>query len=442
LAATEDPKRTSRIVVDEEDAGEAKGDQAEQFAPNNDSEYDFLLAFEDGPETAKKESPLEILGDRCQERPESGREPGVELFEDDLSPEASFEVNLAGAKETGQDMAHAAKAAATPIHPAATPVLPVSMPTQAPSSSTTANKPAKPWFPAALGSSCGIIACLVLWTFGFEPPEGLRLHGAGLIHEGMHQQEQAASLSRNEQAQSSSPRTEELGSTGQSPRWDAEALLQADAERLLGPLANILVDLHAGPLAVDALAVAANANASDEKKRAAETQAAELKKALQSAREASQKANAAVATSNALAGDLQIARARLKAAEIKLHEMETQRRAPYPYDSLDGTASAHARRPDQAYARYTKGLHLYHDGKFPDAEKEFTAAVKLDDQDARYHYFLGLVLVELKMREQAVEGFQRGARLEEEHMPSRVFVALALESARKEGLEVLNRFRK
>jgi len=442
LAAAEDPKRTSRIVVDEEDVGEAEGDQEEKFAPDNDSEYEFLIACEDGSDAPRKESPSEILGEQSQERPESSRDPGIELFEDDLSPEASFEINLAEVKETGHDMAHAAKAAATPMLPAANPPLPVSMQTQSFSSSTTAKKSAKPWFPAALGSSCGIIACLVLWTFGFEPPAGLRLHGAGLIHDGMLQQAQPASFSQNEHAESSSPGTGELGSDGQSPRRDAEALLQFDADRLIGPLANILVDLHAGPLEVEALAVADNANRSQEEKRAAEAQTAELKQALRSAREASQQANAAVATSNALARDLHIARAKLKAAEIKLQDMEAQRRASYPYDSLNGTAGVHARQPERAYARYTNGLHLYQDGKFPEAEKEFCAAVKLDDQDARYHYFLGLVRVELNMRDQAVEGFQRGVRLEEEHMPSRVFVALALESARKDGLEVLNRFRK
>jgi hypothetical protein len=42
----------------------------------------------------------------------------------------------------------------------------------------------------------------------------------------------------------------------------------------------------------------------------------------------------------------------------------------------------------------------------------------------------------------AAQSFRRGVELEQGHQPSPVFVALALERAKRDGLEVLNTYRR
>jgi TolA-binding protein len=152
------------------------------------------------------------------------------------------------------------------------------------------------------------------------------------------------------------------------------------------------------------------------------------------------------------------ARSRLRTVEERLAERETQLmaserkikellaakieapRKPAPQAPLLANRPV-ARDSALAYQHYTQGVALYQGGRFSEAEVEFYWAVKRDEEDARYQYFLGLAQQAQGKREPAAQSFQRGAKLEQGHQPSPVFVALALERARGDGLQILNTYR-
>jgi tetratricopeptide (TPR) repeat protein len=94
-----------------------------------------------------------------------------------------------------------------------------------------------------------------------------------------------------------------------------------------------------------------------------------------------------------------------------------------------------------AYRHYTAGLTLYQEGRYRRAEQEFQAAVDADNQDARYQYYLGLAHWSQGAHRAAAESFRRGARLERDHKPSRVFVSAALEGLPEEAQRAVSVYR-
>jgi tetratricopeptide (TPR) repeat protein len=99
-----------------------------------------------------------------------------------------------------------------------------------------------------------------------------------------------------------------------------------------------------------------------------------------------------------------------------------------------------AHDPLAAYNAYAQGLELFHHGKHSAAQKSFSAAARLDDQDARYFYMLGLCRWELGQRDQATADFKQAAVLEQAGKPSGVFVRPVFEdmpAAAQEQIENL-----
>jgi tetratricopeptide (TPR) repeat protein len=96
--------------------------------------------------------------------------------------------------------------------------------------------------------------------------------------------------------------------------------------------------------------------------------------------------------------------------------------------------------PLEAERHYTAGLNFYTARDYPDAEKEFLAAVENDGQDARYFYFLGLARL-AQGRRDAYEDFDQGAKLEQRNRPSRAAVSTALERVQGPPRRALNEAR-
>jgi tetratricopeptide (TPR) repeat protein len=96
-----------------------------------------------------------------------------------------------------------------------------------------------------------------------------------------------------------------------------------------------------------------------------------------------------------------------------------------------------------AEQHYATGLTYYFDRAYTEAEREFVAAIKFDDQDARFFYFLGLAHWQLTPndRSQALADFEEAARLERRYLPPRAAVNAALERIQGPVRQELNRFR-
>jgi TolA-binding protein len=182
-------------------------------------------------------------------------------------------------------------------------------------------------------------------------------------------------------------------------------------------------------------------------KENAEKQAARLVPALASARDAREAADRATARAQKLESRLQVSESELRLAQTRFREMTAQREAAAQLRKVEEKPQPPSPPPPVvhdpllAYQAYKHGLALYQEGRHADAEKEFLTAVRADDEDARYHYFLGLARLSQGKRDLAEESFRRGAQLERDHRPSPVFVTLALEQAPRESLSVLNGYR-
>lgn len=103
--------------------------------------------------------------------------------------------------------------------------------------------------------------------------------------------------------------------------------------------------------------------------------------------------------------------------------------------------AAETPEPQMADRHYANGLRYYFSQQYADAEKELVEAVKFNDQDARYLYFLGLSRLALGKTDLAYEDFRQGGQLEERNRPSRFAVSVALERVQGRARQVLNSFR-
>jgi cellobiose-specific phosphotransferase system component IIA len=105
-----------------------------------------------------------------------------------------------------------------------------------------------------------------------------------------------------------------------------------------------------------------------------------------------------------------------------------------------------AARPNPFLAEqfYGKGLHLFWERKYSQAETAFKKAVELFGQDARYQYFLGLAQLNqrtMAKRSEAEYSFEQGARLEAVNRPTVAEVNLSLERIQGGLRDYLNGFR-
>ena len=93
---------------------------------------------------------------------------------------------------------------------------------------------------------------------------------------------------------------------------------------------------------------------------------------------------------------------------------------------------------------YGKGLHLYWEKKYPEAEKLFLQAVRYFSDDARYQYFLGLSQLAQKTvlkRDAAYFSFEKGARLEAANRPLLSEINASLERIQGPLRQQLNTWR-
>jgi TolA-binding protein len=267
---------------------------------------------------------------------------------------------------------------------------------------------AKLWISGLFGALVGSSACLGLWVSGLEPPASWRIAGSLLT---ALPQARAADVEPSDPVRGTLSQVPKPTTDAKPPALgEAEEELLADTRRL-----------H----------------------RLLEKRATELESAQENARQARRMAGEAAVRTGLLEKELQNAKTNLSLTHAKLQETLARATPPPQIERvvhLPALIPA-PRQPEQAFLRYTKGLHLYQAGRYVEAESEFLAAIAADDQDARYHYYAGLCRLELGKKEPALEGFRTGAKLEKENKPSRVFVILALEAASKERLELLRSFR-
>lgn len=93
----------------------------------------------------------------------------------------------------------------------------------------------------------------------------------------------------------------------------------------------------------------------------------------------------------------------------------------------------------QAAVQYEAGYRLYWSGRYPEAERAFAAAVKMDAGDARYFYYLGLARLQQGKRAEAAEAFRRGGRLEMQNKPPGPALGVALERVQGDARRTLDR---
>jgi tetratricopeptide (TPR) repeat protein len=101
-------------------------------------------------------------------------------------------------------------------------------------------------------------------------------------------------------------------------------------------------------------------------------------------------------------------------------------------------------QPVLAERHFGRGLAYYWQQKYPQAEEELQKALACYNQDARYHYFLGLARLAQRTpakREAAWFEFEQGARLEAENRPASSVVNASLERIQGPVRAYLDQFR-
>jgi hypothetical protein len=90
---------------------------------------------------------------------------------------------------------------------------------------------------------------------------------------------------------------------------------------------------------------------------------------------------------------------------------------------------------------FALAMRLYNSHLFPQAEKEFFEAVRYNDQDARYWYYLGLARLMQGKRTEAADSFEAGSLLERQNKPNAAAVSLSLERVQGPIRQTLNSYR-
>jgi hypothetical protein len=98
--------------------------------------------------------------------------------------------------------------------------------------------------------------------------------------------------------------------------------------------------------------------------------------------------------------------------------------------------------PLQAEWHFGAGVNSYWSGAYARAEEQFQSAIRNDNQDARYHYYLGLALWSQDKRDAARSAFERGAELERQNRPAREAINALLERVQGSLRQEVDQFRK
>jgi hypothetical protein len=98
--------------------------------------------------------------------------------------------------------------------------------------------------------------------------------------------------------------------------------------------------------------------------------------------------------------------------------------------------------PLLAEASYMAGVQSYWAGAYERAEEQFLTAIRNDNRDARYHYYLGLTRLSLRKQSAAQQDFERGADMERQGRPSRAAVNAALERIQGSMRQSVERYRR
>jgi tetratricopeptide (TPR) repeat protein len=97
--------------------------------------------------------------------------------------------------------------------------------------------------------------------------------------------------------------------------------------------------------------------------------------------------------------------------------------------------------PISAEKHYALGQRLFWTRQYAAAEKEFVNAVRYNDQDARFMYFLGLARLNQGKRAFAEASFRRGGMLEQANKPASATVSSVLERVQGPDRQLLNKYR-
>ncbi len=104
---------------------------------------------------------------------------------------------------------------------------------------------------------------------------------------------------------------------------------------------------------------------------------------------------------------------------------------------LDATAG----NPSLGQKHYGDGLEFFRDNRFDRAEREFEQAVRFENKDARYRYYLGLSRWLQNKTEVAIEDYKAGAALEAIARPTSRIVNSSLQRIQGPSREALEKFR-
>jgi hypothetical protein len=98
--------------------------------------------------------------------------------------------------------------------------------------------------------------------------------------------------------------------------------------------------------------------------------------------------------------------------------------------------------PFQAELHFSAGVNSYWAGAYARAAEQFQSAIRNDNQDARYHYYLGLARWSLGARDAARNAFDRGAELERQNRPAREAINALFERMQGSLRQEVDQFRK
>jgi len=132
-----------------------------------------------------------------------------------------------------------------------------------------------------------------------------------------------------------------------------------------------------------------------------------------------------------------------KNAEIaRLRALLERSRTPGSAHERSATVEV-ASKPDPVRAEklFSQGLQLYYARQYAEAEEQFEMASRLNDQDARILYFLGLTHLPLAKTESAHDEFRRAADLERRSLPDSATINALFERIQGPERQLINRYR-
>ncbi|WP_020470988.1 tetratricopeptide repeat protein [Zavarzinella formosa] len=107
-------------------------------------------------------------------------------------------------------------------------------------------------------------------------------------------------------------------------------------------------------------------------------------------------------------------------------------------------AGGPAAKPDPAAMAdrfFSNGIRLFHASRYSEAETSLVKTIALFNDDARYHYLLGLALFNQGKTKEADEAFAKGAELEAQGRPSGKSIDAILERVQGRGRQLVNSHR-